>query len=163
MSEFTIVNEYPHAPAKVWRALTDPQLISLWTTTGQGGRPVGFSTAVGTRFTYVAKPVPGWSGVVHCEVLESRERELLRYSWLGDDGDDLTMVTYRLEPHPGGSRFTWQHTGFTGLGGLLMSTLLGSVRRKMLGVGLIAVLNELDDDGVLRPESHLRPQASPRV
>jgi len=33
---------------------------------------VGFSTLVGTHFEFVAKPMPGWSGVVQCEVLESR-------------------------------------------------------------------------------------------
>jgi uncharacterized protein YndB with AHSA1/START domain len=156
MSEFRIVNEYPHAPAKVWRALTDPALIPLWTSTGKGGRPVGFSAEVGTRFKFVAKPMPGWSGVVECEVLEAREPSLLRYSWLGDAKDDVTQVTYRLEPHGDGTRFTWEHTGFTGIGGLLVSKLLASVRRKMLGVGLPAVLNDIDDDGRLRPGSALR-------
>jgi hypothetical protein len=34
-----------------------------------------------------------------------------------------------------------------------MAKLLGHVRRKMLSVGLPAVLDQLDDDGVLRPES----------
>ncbi len=157
MSEFHIVNEYPHSPAKVWRALTDPALIPLWTSTGKGGRPVGFSTAVGTHFQFVAKPMPGWSGVVECEVLESREPSLLRYSWVGDDGDDITTVTYRLDPHGLGTRFTWDHTGFTGVGGLLVSKLLASVRKKMLRVGLPAVLNDLDDQGRLRYGTHVSP------
>jgi uncharacterized protein YndB with AHSA1/START domain len=151
VSEFSIVQEYPHPPAKVWRALTDPALIPLWTSTGRGGRPVGFSTAVGTRFKYVAKPMPGWNGIVECEVLEAREPSLLRYSWVGGDKDDVTTVTCRLEPHQGGTRFTWEHTGFTGIGGFLVSRMLASVRRKMLGVGLPAVLDDLDDDGRLRP------------
>jgi uncharacterized protein YndB with AHSA1/START domain len=41
MSDIHIVNPYPHPPEKVWRALTDPDLVSLWTSTGKGGRPVG--------------------------------------------------------------------------------------------------------------------------
>ena len=48
MSEIHIVRDYPQPPAKVWRALTDPALIPRWTSTGAGGRPEGFSTAVGT-------------------------------------------------------------------------------------------------------------------
>jgi len=155
MSEFHIVNDYPHSPVKVWRALTDPALIPLWTATGKGGRPVGFAPAVGTRFQLVARPTPGWSGVVECEVLEVREPSLLRYSWRGDADDDLTQVTYRLEPRGDGTRFTWDHTGFTGVGGFLVSRLLASVRRRMLGVGLPAVLADLDDEGRLRPGSTL--------
>jgi uncharacterized protein YndB with AHSA1/START domain len=139
----------------VWRALTDPALIPFWTSKGTGGRPEGFSTAVGTRFKYVAKPQPGWSGVVDCEVLEAREPSLLRYTWVADGGE-TTEVTYRLEPNGDGTRFTFDHTGFTGVGGFLVAKLaLTPVRKKMLGAGLSAVLDELGDDGKLRPGSTL--------
>jgi uncharacterized protein YndB with AHSA1/START domain len=93
MSEIRIVREYPHPPEKVWRAVTDPELIPLWTATGQGARPEGFSTVVGTRFRFVAKPIAGWDGVVQCEVLEAREPSLLRYSWFSGEGGDVTEVT----------------------------------------------------------------------
>jgi hypothetical protein len=58
---------------------------------------------------------------------------------------------HRLEPRAGGTRFTYEHTGFTGVSGLFMSTLLGRVRTKMLNQGLPPVLDALDDDGKLRP------------
>jgi uncharacterized protein YndB with AHSA1/START domain len=143
---------------KVWRAVTDPALVPLWTATGAGGRPEGFAPVVGTSFRLIAKPKPGWRGVVDCEVLEVSEPSLLRWSWIGDEGGDVTEVTYRLEPHAGGTRFTYEHTGFTGLGGVFMAKLLGHVRRKMLTVGLPAVLDDLDDNGVLRPASTLEPK-----
>jgi uncharacterized protein YndB with AHSA1/START domain len=38
MSDIRIVRDYPHPPAKVWRALTDPALMALW-----GMRPEGFA------------------------------------------------------------------------------------------------------------------------
>ena len=83
----------------------------------------------------------GWAGVVHCEVLEVDAPRFLHYTWKGDEeSDDVTDVTYVLEPIPGGTRFVWHHTGFTGVGGLAMATLLGSVRRKMLDDGLPPVL-----------------------
>jgi uncharacterized protein YndB with AHSA1/START domain len=158
VSDIRIVRDYRYPPAKVWRALTDPALIPLWTATGAGGRPEGFTPTVGTKFRLVAKPKPGWSGVVDCEVLEVNEPSLLRWSWtVGEDGD-VTEVTYRLEPHAGGTRFTYEHTGFTGVGGFFMAKLLGRVRRKMLSAGLPAVLDDLDDDGMLRPASTLKPK-----
>jgi len=158
-SDIHIVREYPHPAEQIWRLLTDPELVPLWTSTGQGGRPVGFSPVVGTRFKYVAKPMPGWSGVVECEVLEVREPFLLRYTWLGAEKDDMTVVTNRLEPHGSRTLFTWDHTGFTGIGGFVVSRVLNTVRKKMLDVGFPAVLNDLDEQGKLRPGSTLKPRA----
>ena len=74
-------------------------------------------------------------------------------------GGDLTEVVYRLEPHAGGTRFSYEHTGFTGVGGAFMAKLLGRVRSKMLSVGLPAVLADLDDDGHLRPTSTLKAKS----
>jgi uncharacterized protein YndB with AHSA1/START domain len=141
--------------------VTDPALIPLWTATGAGGRADGFTPIVGTKFQFTAKPKPGWSGVVDCEVLEVDEPSLLRYSWVdgGDADGDVSMVVYRLRPHAGGTRFIYEHTGFTGVGGFFMAKLLGRVRRTMLTVGLPAVLDDLDDHGVLRTGSTLRPRS----
>lgn len=158
-SDIHLVREYPHSPEKVWRLLVDPALIPLWTSTGQGGRPVGFSPVVGARFRYVAKPMPGWSGIVECEVLEVREPSLLRYTWLGGEKDDLTTVTNRLESHESGTLFTWDHSGFTGVGGYIVSRILKRVRSRMLDEGFPAVLNDLDEKGKLRPSSSLKPKA----
>ena len=144
MSEIHIVRDYPQAPDKVWRAVTDPELIPRWTATGQGGRPVGFEPVVGNKFQFVAKPVPGWRGIVDCEVVEVRAESLLRYTWIGAEGDAPTYVTYHLEPHADGTRFTYEHTGFAGLGGFFMARLLGRVRTRMLTVGLPAVLADLN-------------------
>jgi uncharacterized protein YndB with AHSA1/START domain len=144
MAEIRIVRDYPHPPEKVWRALTDPALIPRWTSTGAGGQPEGFAAAVGTKFRYVAKPKPGWSGIVECEVLEADEPKLLRYSWADPDGGEVTEVAYRLEPRGNGTRFTYEHVGFTGLGGIFMAALLGRVRARMLTLGLPAVLDDLN-------------------
>lgn len=159
MSDIHIVRDYPYPPALVWRAVTDPDLVPLWTATGRGGRPVGFRPEPGTRFQFVGKPTPGWNGVVDCEVLEIDAPRLFRYTWTSGEGGQLTTVTYRIEPHGEGARFTYDHTGYTGVGGFMLSTLLGRVRRTMLTVGLPAVLADLDPEGRLRPDSTLRPKA----
>jgi uncharacterized protein YndB with AHSA1/START domain len=152
MSEYRVVQDYPDPPERVWCALTDPEIVPLWTSTGRGGKPVGFAAVVGTRFKFVGKPTVGWNGVVDCEVLEVREPSLLRFTWRGGEDDDLTTVTWLLEPHDGGTRLTCEHTGFTGLRGFMMAKLLGSVRRKMLEVGLPVALSKIKGDGHLRSE-----------
>jgi len=157
MSEMRVVQEYAQPRPIVWKALTDPALVPLWTSTGQGGRPEGFQAVVGTKFKFIGQPFPGWDGIVRCEVLAVDEPSLLRYDWRNKETDDPTIVTNLLETLPnGGTRLTWEHTGFHGVDGMFMSKLLGRVRRKMLTEGLPAVLDDLDDQGNLRAGSQLR-------
>jgi uncharacterized protein YndB with AHSA1/START domain len=154
MSDIRIVRDYPHPPSKVWRVLTVPELMALW-----GMRPEGFAPVSGNRFKYVAKPQPGWRGFVECEVLEVREPSVLRMSWVGDDSGKATFVTYRLEPHAGGTRLTFEHTGFSGLGGFMLTKLMmGPGWRKMLAARVPAVLDDLDEAGNLKAGSTLKPK-----
>lgn len=141
MTEYTVVREYPYPIEEVWAVLTEPEQVAKWTTTGQGGRPEGFAPVAGTRFRFVGKPTMGWAGVVYCEVIAVDAPHSMHYTWQGDeDTYDVTDVTYLLEEAPDGTRFTWHHTGFTGVGGFAMSKLLGNVRRKMLTEGVPPVL-----------------------
>jgi hypothetical protein len=91
-------------------------------------------------------------------VLEVDEPSLLRWSWTDTSSGDTTQVVYRIEPHGGGTRFSYEHAGFTGVGGFFMARLLGHVRRKMLDKGLTAVLDDIDEQGVPRPDSTLAPK-----
>ena len=100
MSEYHVVREYPKPLPIVWKTLTDPELVPLWTSTGQGGRPEGFTPEVGTKFRYVGKPFPGWDGIVRCKVLALDAPRLLRYDWRNKESDDPTVVTNRLEEIP---------------------------------------------------------------
>lgn len=141
MTEYTVVRDYPYPIEEVWAVLTEPEQVAQWTTTGRGGRPEGFAAIPGTRFRFVGKPTMGWAGVVYCEVVAVDAPHSLRYTWKGDeDSDDVTDVSYLLERTPEGTRFTWHHTGFSGVGGYAMAKLLGSVRKKMLTEGVPAVL-----------------------
>ncbi len=109
---------YRHSPDRVWRALTDSKAIAKWLMEND------FIPEVGHRFQLRAKPQPGWSGIVNCEVLEVKEPERLTYSWKTESID--TMVTFMLTPVEGGTRLTLEHTGFTGARGLMISLILGS-------------------------------------
>jgi uncharacterized protein YndB with AHSA1/START domain len=153
MSRIRIVRDYPHPPAKVWRALTDPDLIALW-----GMRPEGFAPVVGTRFKLIGKPNAGWRGFVECQMLEVRELSLLRYSWVGNDNSPASTVTFALEPHDGGTRLTFEHDGFTGVGGFVLAHLVMKPGwRKTFHRLLPALLADVDDAGNLRAGSTLRP------
>lgn len=93
-------------------------------------RLVGFATAGGTKFPYIARQQRFGRGIVDCEVLEESEPSLLRSSWIGDVGEPPTLVTYRLESRNGGPRFTYERTGFSGTGGFFVSRTLHRVRKK---------------------------------
>jgi uncharacterized protein YndB with AHSA1/START domain len=150
MSEFHIIREYPHSVEKLWHALTEPGLVPLWTSTGRGGTPEGFAPVVGNHFRFIGKPVPGWDGVVDCEVLEVEPLSMLRHTWKGDEHEP-SIVTWRIEPTETGSRLIYDHTGFSGVDGLIMSKfVLGPIRRRMLTRGLPAVLDAIDGAGRLR-------------
>jgi uncharacterized protein YndB with AHSA1/START domain len=143
MGDIHIVADYPHPVGTVWRAATDPALVPRWTREGLGGRPEGFAAEVGTKFRFVARARPFWRGFVDCEVLEAEPPRRLRYSWIGDEGETPSVVTYQLDAHAGGTRFTFDHTGFEGLAGMVVSRVLRRVRTRMLHVGLRALLDEL--------------------
>ena len=97
--------DLPHSPDKVWRALTDPALLSEWLLPS-----VGFALAPGANFKFTAQPQPGWDGVVHCEVVEVDAKQKLRYRWVVGDLD--TVVTFTLTPVPSGTRLVIVQSGF---------------------------------------------------
>jgi uncharacterized protein YndB with AHSA1/START domain len=151
MSHVHIVRVYPHAPAKVWRALTDPELIGQW-----GMRSEGFSTAIGTRFKFFGTPNRAWRGFIECQMLEVEAPARLRYSWVDNPGSNITYVTWTLEPlalrgasrdEPlEGTRLTFEHSGFEGVGGFLLATfIMGPGHRKKLFQELPRLLARLAD------------------
>lgn len=99
----------PHPPAKVWRALTQSHLIENWLMRND------FQPVVGHRFQFRATPVPGWSGVTNCQVLEVDEPNRLAYAW-GDgtesDSGLRTVVTWTLTATAEGTHVRMEHAGF---------------------------------------------------
>jgi uncharacterized protein YndB with AHSA1/START domain len=109
----TIEFEYqlPQPPTKVWRALTESELIARWLM------PNDFRAEVGHRFQFRAPPMPHWDGIVRCEVLEVDAPRRLRISWVGgskEAGSYLdTTVTWTLTPtESGGTVLRLEHAGF---------------------------------------------------
>jgi uncharacterized protein YndB with AHSA1/START domain len=111
----TITVEYdlPHAPAKVWRVLTEPKLLENWLM------PNDIAPVPGHKFTFKTKPMGEWDGIIHCEVLSVEPNKRLAYSWVGGSdknqgwGEKLdTVVTWTLTEKPGGTLLLLEHSGF---------------------------------------------------
>jgi uncharacterized protein YndB with AHSA1/START domain len=99
-----IEREVPHPPEKVWRALTEGQLISEWLMKND------FQAVVGHRFSFRAAPVQNWNGVIECQVLVVEPNSRLSYSW-GTLGVE-TAVTWTLKPTAGGTQLRMEQSGF---------------------------------------------------
>ena len=96
--------EFTHPPEKVWRALTEGDLIQQWLMEND------FKPVVGHRFQLRSTPMPHWDGVIECEVLLAEPRERLTYSWeaLGLE----SVVTWTLVATAGGTLVRMEHAGF---------------------------------------------------
>ena len=94
----------PHAPEKVWRALTETPLIAEWLMNND------FEPEVGRRFQFRSPPMPQWNGLIDCEVLVVEPAKQLSYTWsaLGLD----SVVLWTLTPADGGTHLRMEHSGF---------------------------------------------------
>ncbi|OCP17584.1 MULTISPECIES: SRPBCC domain-containing protein [unclassified Ensifer] len=101
-----VEREIAHPPEKIWRALTQPHLISEWLMKND------FSPAVGHRFNLRGE----WGGVLDCEVLVVEPQTTLSYTWNfkhDDPAFDLnSVVTFSLSPTTTGTRLRMEQSGF---------------------------------------------------
>ncbi|MCP3822690.1 SRPBCC domain-containing protein [Streptomyces sp. A3M-1-3] len=112
LTEVRVDQFLPHPPAKVWRALTEPELIAQWLMPGD------FRLRVGHRYTMqaVAIPATGFSGTVQAEVLAFETEQMLRIGWQDAAPADGLQVdwtlTWTLQPEGKGTRLFLVHEGF---------------------------------------------------
>jgi uncharacterized protein YndB with AHSA1/START domain len=127
--DITVAVELPHSRETVWQALTDPAALSEWLM------PVtDFAPEVGRRFTVHAKPMPGWDGVVHCEVTAVDRPHTLADTWRGSRMRATTTVTWTLTSvEPDRTRLVLQHNDFPGLSGAVLAFMHKGGWRKVVG------------------------------
>ncbi|MFZ1922376.1 MAG: SRPBCC domain-containing protein [Xanthobacteraceae bacterium] len=103
-----VERELPYPPAKLWRALTQPQLIAEWLMNND------FEPTVGHRFNFRAEPQPGWNGIIDCEVLVVEPNKSLSYTWNSGEADLAikSVVTLSLTPTGAGTLLRMEQTGF---------------------------------------------------
>lgn len=105
-----LVEEFLSCPAdRVWRALTDPDLMARWLM------PNDFRLEAGHRFAIDSDPIRryGLGGAGHCEVLAFDEGKMLRIAWAAAEsmrGLD-SAVTFTMAPDRDGTRLLIAHDG----------------------------------------------------
>jgi uncharacterized protein YndB with AHSA1/START domain len=116
---------YAAPPARVWRALTDPDLHARWWAPGDV-RPI-----VGHHFEL---DMGKW-GKQPCEVLEVESERLLKYRFATGVLD--TIITWRLVAEGAGTRLELTHEGFN------LDTPMGRQALEGMGRGWPGVLTHL--------------------
>ena len=99
---------FSHPQEKLWRALTEGQLLEQWMMKND------FQPVVGRKFQFRADPMPNWNGIVDCEVLTVDPPQRLSYSWgVGDAASGLQwVVLWTLTPTDGGTHVRMEQSGF---------------------------------------------------
>jgi uncharacterized protein YndB with AHSA1/START domain len=126
--------DLPHSPAKVWRALTEPALLTEWLL------PVfELRLEPGAAFMFKTQAYPGWDGTVSCRIIEIDEPRRLSYAWAVPFLE--TVVTFTLTPTASGTRLSLVQAGFKED----QQKALGGSRYgwKMMGERLVDLLSRL--------------------
>lgn len=125
-----------HPPERVWRALTESELMGRWMMA------TDFQPVVGHRFQLRTEPGPTFDGVLYGEVTQVDPPRLIAYTFIGGIMQYETTVTWTLTPQAGGTLLRLEHTGFTGLKDVIISHIIGFGWSRMLK-DLPAVLDQL--------------------
>jgi uncharacterized protein YndB with AHSA1/START domain len=99
-----IEKSFAHTPEKLWRALTEPALLTQWLLSND------FLPEIGREFKFRNEPAGGWDGVIDCKVLALDPLKRLAYSWRAF-GHEST-VEFTLTPADGGTHLRMEHSGF---------------------------------------------------
>jgi uncharacterized protein YndB with AHSA1/START domain len=120
---------YKHAPAAVWKALTDSALHARWWAPGD------VKAVLGHKFELDM----GQWGKQACEVIAVENERLLRYKFATGKLD--TILTWQLIPEGDGTRLKLTHEGFD------LDSPMGKMAYEGMKPGWPSVLQRLE--GVL--------------
>lgn len=133
---------YPHPRERVWRALTESDVMSAWLMENDLQE-----VAEGETFELRDDPVPMlWDGTVRCTVLEVVPPQILRIAWHGGGKNPKTEVTWQLTEDEPGTRLRFRQEGFDGLRGFMMKRGMEGGWKDMYEVALPEVLRRLEVD-----------------
>ena len=94
-----VERDMPHAPERIWRALTQPHLIEEWLMKND------FQPVVDHRFNFRAD----W-GAVDCRVMAVEPNKILSYTWAAYGLE--SVVTWTLTATSTGTHLRMEQSGF---------------------------------------------------
>lgn len=151
----------PYAVDKVWRALTEADLLGSWFMKNDMVAKPGY------QFTFRMAPQKGWDGITHCEILSIDPQKYISYSYRGEAtgekalacagihseaADNITkgiftkldtIVSFRLEPTCGGTILYLEQSGYSGIKLVLISLIMQMGWKKQLNKKLPKVLSRI--------------------
>lgn len=98
---------YLHPLADVWQVLTDASALGAWLM------ETDFSPVIGREFRMWCDDGRGGTDLYLCKVLELDPLHRMVWSWVldGQQAAGQTLVEFRLEKVPAGTRLSVRHTG----------------------------------------------------
>ncbi|MCD1258413.1 SRPBCC domain-containing protein [Paenibacillus athensensis] len=97
--------EFASPVERVWRALTDSDMLAKWVMSND------FKPVVGHKFQFRTEPTGWWNGIIDCEVLVVDEPHTLSYTWVS--GNENTTVTWTLKNEGAVTRLFMEQSGFS--------------------------------------------------
>ena len=96
----TVEKEYNHPIEKVWRAITNPEAIAKWFIPGD------FKPVVGSEYSFANEYTK-----VRGKIINLEEPVLMVYSWIKEDTEIETIVSWKLKETESGTKLTILHEG----------------------------------------------------
>lgn len=157
MAEVRLAFDLAHPSGRVWRALTDAQLLCEWFM------PTDLTPRAGSRFTFHPGTLPGFLGPVTGEVVAVEPASRLVMLWQGEKL--YTRVTWDLAPVGAACRLSLTQTGFIGAPAALRCEGLTTTYRDLFGVQLPLALDRLaaEESGAGAGFASGESTASPRA
>ncbi|HYG01956.1 MAG TPA: SRPBCC family protein [Chryseosolibacter sp.] len=98
MKDFKKYYIIPAPPSDVYKALTNPLTLHLWT-----GEPAEMTTEPGSEFSL-------WDGSIVGKNLEFEEDKKIVQQWFFGEQEEESIVTIKLHPHESGTSVELRHT-----------------------------------------------------
>lgn len=111
--ELRLTRTLDAAPADVFRALMEPDLVNQWTGSTKAAIDVAASRySYGWEYEHEGRKVLGGPTRI-LELVPGRRLALDWPDWRGDAGVPVQRIAFTLSPAGDGTRLDFEHTGFT--------------------------------------------------
>jgi uncharacterized protein YndB with AHSA1/START domain len=140
----------PHSPERVWRCLTEAELLGKWFMANN------INAVQGAEFTFTMAPQKGWDGVTHCRITTLEPFHKIAYTYRGEASGEKpiacagvdsaaadkagkhlfltldTVLYFTLTPEGNGTRLDMTHSGYKGLKLVIVSLVMGMGWKKQM-------------------------------